>query len=131
MKRKTGMILSLVMLSLAVAAAGCGQKPNIEMDSKKTVDGIKADSVDMESKELKKYALGYSEEIRKVKDRMRELQSRLKTLKPAEIAGEHGTAIKSEFASLTLKATQLTKRYDVYAEKYLKKGGNLSEVTVS
>ena len=113
----------LAVLTLVVfTVVGCGKKA----DANKPIEQVKTEAQAMSAADLQKTAEAYAKEITSKKSEMTKTSEELKKLSPKDLLGEKAKSIKDRISALGSEASELTKRYEIYAREYKAKGGDVS-----
>lgn len=118
--------LSVMVVLIAAVFTGCSQ-----VDSNKSIDEIKKEVETMNLKQLESKANAYVKEISNKSADMDAVKKKLAELSPKDLLGEKAKEIKNEVSSLTSEVSDLTKRYNVYADQFKKLGGDVAKIQLT
>lgn len=118
--------MGFMVILLAAVVTGCSQ-----VDSNKSIDEIKKEVETMNLKQLESKASAYVKEISNKSADMDAVKKKLSELSPKDLLGEKAKEIKNEVSSLTTEVSDLTKRYNVYADQFKKLGGDVSKIQLA
>ena len=122
-------LFSVMALScvIALGLTGCSKKA----DTGKPIEQIQKEVQNMQLSDLQQNAQAYAREIQGKQTEVTKVIEKIKTLTPTEVLGAKASEIKSEASAIQSKISELTKRYEIYAQKYQEKGGDLSQIKIS
>ena len=121
---KHRVLSSLLLMMIMTTATGCAKKA----DTSKPLDQIKSEAQTMSVKDLQSYAQLYAKAIMNQKEQLSKVADQIKTLTPAEIIGTKAQDIKKQLSRIETQVGSLNERYQIYAEKFKEKGGDLATV---
>ncbi|MFA6600184.1 MAG: hypothetical protein WC352_05045 [Candidatus Omnitrophota bacterium] len=116
-----------LVMALSVFAFGCGKKADIN----KPIDKIQAEVQKMSVGDLEKSARAYADAIKVRQADVSKVSEQLKALSPKELFSGKAKSIRDEAAAITRDVNALTQRYEIYARKFLEKGGDMAKIKIS
>lgn len=120
--------ISMVLVAVAfVSFAGCGKKA----DANKPLDQIQKEVETMSANDLQAYAQSYVKEINNQKKELGKVGEQVKSLSPKELFSDKAREIKDQLGKIEANVSNLTQRYQVYADKFREKGGDLNKIQIS
>lgn len=125
MKKANHLFLSVLMVFLALA--GCGKKA----DTSKPVDQIKTEVQNMSLTDLEANAKAYAKEIASQKSEVEKISEQIKAFSVKDLLSEKADSIKAQMEQIGNQVSALTERYQVYADKFLEKGGDIAKIQIS
>lgn len=123
MKNKKKINLMMISALSFVLMWGCGGG---KVDVNKPYSEIREEVKTMSLKDLEKTANAYAEEALTKKEEIDAVKQRLRSLSPKEFLGDEAKKIKAEVKRIGNELKALTSRYELYAEEYKSKGGNIA-----
>lgn len=121
-------VVSLFLLSVALfSLSGCGKKA----DANKPIDQVQKEAAAMSANDLQSYAEAYAKEISKQKKELEKVGEQVKSLSPKELFSDKAREIKDSLGKIEANVSNLTQRYQVYADKFREKGGDLNKIQIS
>ena len=124
MKIKLSSVLCFaLMLGLL---SGCGKKA----DTSKSVDQIKSETQTMSVNDLQSNAEAYAKEITLKKSEVEKIANQMKSLSPQELFGDKSKGFKDQLSKIQNDLSALTDRYQIYAQKFQEKGGDISKIKI-
>lgn len=125
MKKANYFFLSAVLVSLVFA--GCGKKA----DTNKPVEQIKTEVQNMSLTDLEANAKAYAKEIASKKSEVEEISEQIKAFSVKDLLSEKAESIKSQMDQIGNQVSALTERYQLYADKFREKGGDIAKIQIS
>jgi len=117
---------AVALLSVAVLFSGCGKKA----DPNKPIEAVQQEAQAMSAGDLQKSAEAYAEAISEKKEDLEKETEKLKGLTPQEMLGDKGREFKDSMSKIGSEVQELTKRYEIYAQQFAAKGGDMSKIKV-
>ncbi len=115
------------VLALGIALTGCAKKA----DTGKPVDQIKTEVQTMSVNDLEAFAKAYAGEIMSKKTELGKIGDEIKALTVSDLMGDKAKHIKDNLSAISGEVGALTVRYQVYADKFREKGGDVSRIQLS
>jgi len=119
--------LLFAVLALGIALTGCAKKA----DTRKPVDQIKAEVQTMSVNDLEAFAKAYAGEIASKKTEVGKIGDQIKALTVSDLMGDKAKNIKDNLSAISGEVEALTVRYQLYADKFREKGGDVSKIQIS
>lgn len=115
------------ILALVIALTGCAKKA----DTRKPVEQIKTEVQTMSVNDLEAFAKAYAGEIASKKTEVGKIGDQIKALTVNDLMGDKAKTIKDNLSAISGEVEALTVRYQVYADKFREKGGDVSKIQIS
>lgn len=119
-------LFPIAILTCFIVLAGCAKSA----DTSKPLDQIKSEVQTMSLNDLQGHARAYAQRIEGKKNELSKVAERIKTLTPDEVFGSKSKEIKDQLAQIEIQVNALSERYQIYAEKFKEKGGDLSSIRI-
>lgn len=115
------------MFVLGIALTGCAKKA----DTRKPVEQIKTEVQTMSVNDLEAFAKAYAGEIASKKTDVEKIGDQIKALTVSDLMGDKAKNIKDKLSSISGEVDALKVRYQVYADKFREKGGDIAKIQIS
>ncbi len=117
-------LISTVSILGLICFFGCAKKADI----KKPIEQIQAEVEKMSVKDLEVMANAYAKEILKEKSELNKLAEKMKDLSAKDLFSAKMKTIKDDVSKYSNEVMELTKRYNIYANKFQQLGGDVSKI---
>ncbi|MFA6185811.1 MAG: hypothetical protein WC770_01175 [Phycisphaerae bacterium] len=111
---------------IAIGFAGCTNKA----DENKPLSEVQADAQKMDVEQLKAMATKYKEAITAKKADVDKVMAKMKDVPLADAMGKEATSLKQEVDALAKSIKALNERFDVYYNKLVEKGADVSGLSI-
>lgn len=112
---------------MALIFSGCGKKA----DPNKPIDQVQKEAQTMNVQDLQKNAEAYARAIQSKKSQLEKESEKLKSLSPKDMLSDKGKEFRDNMAKVGNDVQELTKRYEIYAQAFAQKGGDMSKIKIS
>jgi hypothetical protein len=111
-----------VAICIAIGFAGCAGKA----DENKPLSDVQADAQKMDVEQLKAMATKYKDAITAKKAEVDKVMAKIKEVPIADAMGKEAGALKEEVDALSKSVKALKERFDIYYNKLVEKGADVS-----
>lgn len=118
--------LAVVLAGMMLSMAGCAKK----IDTSKPIEQIQTEVQKMSVGDLQSTAKAYADAIQGKKSEIETVQKQLSSLSPKDLFGEKAGGIKDQLSKIGNEMNELSKRYEIYVQKFRELGGDISKVQV-